>query len=76
MRDAVDAGDLAALARAAHKMKGTVGVFTTGPALAAAVELETAARAGDVARAREALVKFEKGIGELGDKLREMRAKS
>ncbi len=41
MREAVEAGDLATLARAAHKMKGTVGVFTTGPALAAAVELET-----------------------------------
>jgi two-component system sensor histidine kinase/response regulator len=74
MRDAVDARDLPALARAAHKMKGTVGVFTTGPALAAAVELETAAKANDVARAREALSKFEKRIGELGDRLREMRA--
>ncbi len=76
MRDAVDAGDLPALARAAHKMKGTVGVFTTGPALAAAVELEAAARVGDVARAREALVKFERGIRDLGDKLREMKAKT
>ena len=64
------------LARAAHKMKGTVGVFTTGPALAAAGELETAAEASDVARAREALVTFEKGIGELGEKLREMRART
>jgi hypothetical protein len=57
-------------------MKGTVGVFTTGPALAAAVELETAARADDVDRARAALVRFEKGIGQLGDRLREVRAKS
>ena len=76
MRDAVEAGDLPALARAAHKMKGTVGVFTTGPALAAAVELEAAARADDVERAREALVTFEKGIGDLGERLREMRAKA
>ncbi len=76
MRDAVGAGDLPALARAAHKMKGTVGVFTTGPALAAAVELEAAARAGDVERAREALVTFEKRIGELGERLKEMRAKN
>ena len=76
MHEAVDAGNLAALARAAHKMKGTVGVFTTGPALAAAVELETAARADDVNRARAALVRFEKGIGQLGDRLREVRAKN
>ncbi len=75
MRDAVGAGDLPALARAAHKMKGTVGVFTTGQALAAAVELEAAARADDVERAREALVTFEKMIGKLGARLKEMRAK-
>jgi HPt (histidine-containing phosphotransfer) domain-containing protein len=76
MRKAVEQGDLTALARAAHKMKGTVGVFTTGPALAAAVELEAAARAGDIDHAREALGLFEKGIGDLGGKLREMRAKN
>jgi CheY-like chemotaxis protein len=76
MREAVAQGDLTMLARAAHKMKGTVGVFTTGPALAAAVELEAAARAGDPVHAREALALFEKGIGGLGEKLREMRARS
>ena len=46
------------------------------PFVAAAVELETAARADDVNRARAALVRFEKGIGQLGDRLREVRAKN
>jgi CheY-like chemotaxis protein/HPt (histidine-containing phosphotransfer) domain-containing protein len=73
MREAVEAGDLATLARAAHKMKGTVGVFTTGPALAAAGELETAAKASEAAHAREALVKFETHIDALSARLREVR---
>ena len=72
MNDAVDTGDLPALARAAHKMKGTVGVFTTGPALAAAVELETAARGDDIDRAREALGRFEKHIEALSVRLGKM----
>jgi two-component system, sensor histidine kinase and response regulator len=73
MREAVEGGDLATLARAAHKMKGTVGVFTTGPALSAAGELETAAKASDAARAREALVTFETHIDALSARLREVR---
>jgi PAS domain S-box-containing protein len=73
MREAVKAKDLPALARAAHKMKGTVGVFTTGPALTAAVELESAARADDIDRAREALRKFEQHVAALSERLQGIR---
>ena len=76
MRAALRADDLPSLSRAAHKMKGTIGVFTTGPALAAAVALETAARADDSAFAAEALLKFEREIGELGDRLKDIRARA
>jgi len=65
MRDALDAGDLPLLGGAAHKMKGTVGVFTTGPAIAAVVEVEAAARANDIDRTRQALGRLESHLEEL-----------
>jgi CheY-like chemotaxis protein len=73
MHTALDAGDLVALSRAAHKMKGTVGVFTTGPALAAAMDLESAARADDVERAGGALSTLASEIDALTSRLRLMR---
>ena len=45
---AVTAGDTAALASAAHALKGTVGLFTKAGAYEAAAELERAARHGEM----------------------------
>ena len=45
---AVTAGDTAAVASAAHALKGTVGLFTKAGAYEAAAELERAARHGEI----------------------------
>ena len=47
---AVTAGDTAAVASAAHALKGTVGLFTKTGAYEAAAELERAARHGEMRR--------------------------
>ena len=73
MRAALEAGDLPRLGKAAHKMKGTVGVFTTGPAIAAVAEIEAAARAGDVDRTREALAQLDSHVDELLARLSDVR---
>ncbi len=48
VRRAVTAGDTAAVASAAHALKGTVGLFTKAGAYEAAAELERAARHGEI----------------------------
>jgi HPt (histidine-containing phosphotransfer) domain-containing protein len=47
---AVTAGDAAAVAAAAHSLKGTVGLFVKAGAYDAAAELERAARDADIDR--------------------------
>jgi CheY-like chemotaxis protein/HPt (histidine-containing phosphotransfer) domain-containing protein len=54
VRAAVSTGDTAALEGAAHSIKGSVGVFEDGPALAAAQTLEEMGRDGDLTDAQEA----------------------
>ena len=73
MRAALEAGDLPLLGKAAHKMKGTVGVFTTGPAIAAVVDVEAAARANDIDRTRQALGRLESHLEALLARLSEGR---
>jgi CheY-like chemotaxis protein/HPt (histidine-containing phosphotransfer) domain-containing protein len=73
-RAALDAGDLPSLARGAHKLKSSIGVFTNGAAYVANVELEAAARAGDAARARTALDALTTGVAALSTHLAEVRA--
>ncbi len=46
IRQAVASGDPAAMARAAHALKGAVSLFSLGAAYTPARALETAARAG------------------------------
>ena len=54
MRDAIASNDCEELARMAHTMKGSVGNFAAKSALDAALELENAARGGNLARVGQA----------------------
>ena len=74
---AVTAGDAAAVASAAHALKGTVGLFTKAGAYEAAAELERAARHGEMgqfeattARLAEAMTALRRDLKKL---LRELR---
>jgi two-component system, sensor histidine kinase and response regulator len=73
MRSAIDAGDEPAIAARAHKMKGTIGVFTDGGAFAAAKEVETAAGHHDLNAVREAFSRLESHVQELSNTLRQVR---
>jgi len=55
VRAALDGGDAEAVRRAAHTLKSSLGLFEADGALAAALRLEEAARAGDLAGAQDAL---------------------
>ena len=72
-RLAIEAAEEATIAERAHKMKGTIGVFTTGAAFAAANEVETAARHHDREAAREAFGRLESHVQELSNRLRHVR---
>jgi CheY-like chemotaxis protein/HPt (histidine-containing phosphotransfer) domain-containing protein len=54
IRDALARGDAPKLHRAAHTLKGSAGNFRAGPAFEAAQRLESLARHGNLAGAREA----------------------
>ena len=58
----VSAADGEALARTAHRLKGSVLTFSAGPAAAAALELEQIGREGDLARAPMALARLTASI--------------
>jgi HPt (histidine-containing phosphotransfer) domain-containing protein len=51
IQQAICAGDAAALARAAHSLKGAIGNFTAKDAFAVAQQLETMGKSGDVSGA-------------------------
>jgi signal transduction histidine kinase/DNA-binding response OmpR family regulator/HPt (histidine-containing phosphotransfer) domain-containing protein len=59
VRVAVAAGDRAGLERAAHELKGAVGVFGAAAAVAAALRLETMGREGNLEGAAEACAALE-----------------
>lgn len=54
IEQALAAADLVTAAGAAHAVKGSLGVFTTGPWLAGVAEVEQAALAADAGAARSA----------------------
>ena len=58
LRTAVAAGDAAAIAAAAHALKGSVGLFSKGAAYEAARTLEYAARAGELADLRNSYTRI------------------
>ena len=63
LRAAADAGDAAALAAAAHAIKGSVGLFSKGAAFDAARRLEQAARGGDLTELDERRGEIERELG-------------
>jgi PAS domain S-box-containing protein len=65
MQAACAAGDAAELARAAHYFKSMVGSLAAPEAFAAAAQLETLGRLGDLTRASSALGELEEKTGQL-----------
>ncbi|MFZ5586082.1 MAG: PAS domain S-box protein [Thermodesulfobacteriota bacterium] len=59
---ALDQGDAAALATAAHSLKGSLGYFEAAAALAAAAELERRARLGGLDEARRKLAELKREL--------------
>lgn len=74
VRQAVAAGDAAALEQAAHLLRGSVGNFVANEATAAAARLEAFGRTGDLAQAAGALPALEAAIERLTPALREIAA--
>ena len=62
IHDSVLRGDGAALERAAHKFKATMGSFRAQRAYQAVVRLEELGRAGDVAGSQQAYPELEKAV--------------
>ena len=62
LRAAADARDAAALASAAHALKGSVGLFSRGAAFEAARRLEQDARNGDLTRLDECREEIEREL--------------
>ncbi len=69
IRKAVTHRDSRALARAAHGLKGTVGIFAASGAVDSAERLERMARAGDLARVEDAHSALETKIERLTRRL-------
>jgi signal transduction histidine kinase/DNA-binding response OmpR family regulator len=65
LHEALTHQDCPALARAAHRLKGALGNISANHALAAVRRVETAARAGDVHAATEALARLEDELARL-----------
>jgi PAS domain S-box-containing protein len=65
LHEALTHQDFPALARAAHRLKGALGNISANQALAAVRRVETAARAGDVQAATEALARLENELARL-----------
>jgi HPt (histidine-containing phosphotransfer) domain-containing protein len=72
VRDALALGDAVKLSRAAHTLKGSVGVFGAKTAREAAEHLEQLARAGNLAQAAEAVTQLEAELERLKPTLLEL----
>ncbi|MBI4480945.1 MAG: response regulator [Acidobacteria bacterium] len=73
IREAVEQADAAALERAAHLLKGSVGSFGAPGAFYAAQRLENMGRDRDLSAAPEALARLEEKAGALLNTLREFQ---
>src|SRR5262249_18861063 len=74
IREALDAGDAAAVRRAAHTLCGSVSSFGASSAQEAAGRLEALARAGDLPAAVEGLPVLERALAGLRAELAELAA--
>jgi two-component system sensor histidine kinase/response regulator len=72
VRESAAAHNRSALERSAHAIKGAVSNFTNGPAYAAAAQLETLARNGQLAEVEAYLAPLEQSLAELDAELRRM----
>jgi two-component system, sensor histidine kinase and response regulator len=70
--DALSLGDAIKLSRAAHTLKGSIGVFGAHTAREAAERVEQLAREGDLAQAAEAIAQLEAELERLKPILREL----
>jgi HPt (histidine-containing phosphotransfer) domain-containing protein len=70
IQEAVTQADLPRLKRAAHTFKGAVGNFAASAACAAALQLETVAHGGDMARAADAYAALAGAVARLLPELR------
>ena len=71
VRAAVAANDAARLQRAAHTLKGAVGIFGARATFEAGLRLELMGRAGDLTGAAEATEALEQALGRLRQALAE-----
>lgn len=69
LRNAADRRDAGALARTAHRLKGSIGTLARGPALESAARLEAMGREGDLRGVGQALDKLEEQVNEVGREL-------
>jgi len=74
IRAAVRDRDAKCLERAAHKLKGSLGIFGAKQAFESALLLETMARRADLTRAEETLVALEEALKCLAPALKELTA--
>lgn len=72
---AVAAGDAAAVARAAHRLKGAVLQFAAPTVYQSVAELEALGKAQTLATAEQVCVQVERGLTQLLEALREIVAK-
>lgn len=72
IQQAILGRDAGALTRAAHNLKGAVGVFAARPAFEVALKLEQMGRAGDLSHASEAYANLESKVGRLMQELSEL----
>jgi PAS domain S-box-containing protein len=74
VRAALESGDAVGLRRAAHTLKGTIGIFGRREAYAAAERLEALGRRGDLAAAVPALTALEGALARLNPALSALAA--
>jgi PAS domain S-box-containing protein len=74
LRRAAEGGEIATFTRAAHTLKGTLGIFAASGPYAAALALEKMGRDGDLSRAAEGCRKLENEVDRLRPLLLEVCA--
>ena len=75
LQEAVAARDADRIAAAAHALKGSAGLFSTGSAYAAARDTEQQARKGDLAASEESAARLEDGVAHLVRALQTLQSK-